>query len=258
MHRQARIGLGVLCAALCASAPAAAWTPEVQLAIAGEAGRLAPPDLARQIERHVKLYRRGVVEAFRDHDAARHFKNPDGSGALDRVIVEEAARAVALIEAHRPFADVVYQLGRVAHFVADANNPLNASQEPREERYFSDYLYYMESARPRFAPVFYGVNRRLDRAPDLGGLAADAIARGRALYPLVGKEYQRVGRVSGRALFDDKSTAFGVAALSYSRALSDAANALRFVWLRSGGADPRSALISEQRLMVLPKAPAAP
>ncbi len=258
MHRRACIGLAVLGAALCAAAPAHAWTPQVQIAIADEAGRLAPPDLARQIERHVKLYRRGVVEAFRDADAARHFKNPDGSGDLDQVIVQEAARAVTLIEAHRPFPDVVYQLGRVAHFVADANNPLNASQEPREARYFSDYLYYMESARPRFAPVFYGVNRRLDGAPDLGPLAAEALARGRAMYPLVGKEYERVGGVSGRDLFDDKSTAFGVAALAYSRALSDAANALRFVWLRSGGADPRSALVAEQRLMILPKVPAGP
>jgi hypothetical protein len=242
--------------ALALSGPAGAWTPELQIAIAEEAGRLAPPDLARQIARHVKLYRRGVVEAFRDDDAARHFKNPDGTGELDRVIVEEAQRAVALIDLHRPFPEIVYQLGRVAHFVADANNPLNTAQEPREARYFADYLYYMASAQPRFAPVFYGVNHRLDRAPDLGPLAAEALGRGRALYPLVGKEYQRVGQVSGRDLFDDKSTAFGIAALSYSRALSDAANALRFVWLRAGGADPRPALVAEQRLMVLPKAPA--
>ena len=88
-------------------------------------------------------------------------RTPTAAGELDQVIVEEAQRAVALIDAHRPFPEIVYQLGRVAHFVADANNPLNAAQEPREARYFADYLYYMASAQPRFAPVFYGVNHRL-------------------------------------------------------------------------------------------------
>ena len=66
-----------------------------------------------------------------------------------------------------------------------------------------------------------------------------ALLRGRVLYPAIGREYARTGQIDGRALFDDRSTAFGVAAVSYSHALSDTANAYRFVWLRAGGADPR-------------------
>jgi hypothetical protein len=241
VHRWAGIlALGQLCAA---AGAVFAWTPGMQGEIASQAARLAPPDLRRQLQRHEKELRRGALEAFRDEDPGRHVKNDDGSGTLDRVIVEETARAIDMIRAPRTFAEIAYQLGRLSHFIADANNPLNTSQrDPGETRYFADYLYYMESAEPRFAPVFYGIDTRFDRRRDLSGLATAALLRGRVLYPAIGREYERTGSVNGRALFDDRSTAFGVAAVSFSHALSDAANAFRFVWLRAGGADPRPAL----------------
>lgn len=245
MQRRVHRLAGAAVVALLAIAPqrATAWTPRVQGLIASRAAELAPPDLRRQLERHEKELRRGALEAFRDQDATRHVKNNDGSGTLDRVILEETTRAIEMIRAPRTFAEIAYQLGRLSHFIADANNPLNTSQDdPREERYFADYLFYMESAEPRFAPVFYGIDSRFDHRRDLAALAQAALQRGRGLYPLVGREYQRTGRIDGRGLFDDRSTAFGVAAVSYSHALSDAANAFRFVWLRAGGADPRSAL----------------
>jgi hypothetical protein len=244
----------VACGAL--AGPAWGWTPRLQSDIAGRAAELAPPDLRRQLERHEKELRRGALEAFRDQDASRHVKNADGSGTLDKVIVEEANRAIEMIRAPRTFAEIAYQLGRLSHFVADANNPLNTSQDdPAEGRYFADYLFYMESAEPRFAPVFYGLDSRFERRRDLSGLAAAALARGRVLYPAIGREYGRTGRIDGRSLFDDRSTAFGVAAVSYSHALSDAANAFRFVWLRAGGADPR-ALLSASQPTPLARAPA--
>jgi len=254
VHRLTAALAAVTC---CASSGAAwAWTPRLQSDIVGRAAELAPPDLRRQLERHEKELRRGALEAFRDQDPARHIKNADGSGTLDQVIVEETNRAIEMIRAPRTFAEIAYQLGRLSHFVADANNPLNASQEdPDEGRYFADYLFYMESAEPRFAPVFYGLDSRFDRRRDLASLAAAALQRGRVLYPAIGREYGRTGRIDGRALFDDRSTAFGVAAVSYSHALSDAANAFRFVWLHAGGADPRP-LLSAAEPTPLSRSPA--
>lgn len=184
-------------------------------------------------------------------------QNPDGSGILDRVILDEADRAVAMIKAHQPFADVAYQLGRVSHFVADADNPLNASQgDANEGTYFADYLFYMQAAAPRFARIFYGTDAVLARSPgrpSLQTFVRRILDRSRTLYPLIGAEYRRVGRVDGQALFDDRSTAFAVAALSFSHALTDAAAVLRDIWLRSGGGDPRGrAAIETQRLLLLP------
>jgi hypothetical protein len=233
--------VAALLAALLPAPASAAFTPRTQRAIAEEGARLAPPDLARQIERRREQYLAGVVEPFRDERSARHTAAP--SGVLDRVVVEEANRAVEAIRSHRPFDDVVRQLGVVAHFVADANYPLNtAAAEAREPDFFADFARYVETAEPRLPLVFYGVIPGLDGRRDVAPLMALTLARGRRLQPLVGREYRRIGFASGVGRFDDRSTAFGVASLSFSHAVTDVARVFRWIWLEAGGADPREAL----------------
>lgn len=223
--------------------PTWGWTPGFQVALSSEAARLAPPDLARQIELRSEDYRDGVLAPFSDRAPARHVANPDGSGSLEAVIAEEAERAVAMIRSLAPFDGVIRQLGVVAHFVADAHNPLNASDaDPREPELYADYLRYAESAEPRFPLVFYGFRPDFDEPADVAALAREALAHGRALYPLVGREYRRIGFAGGVQAFDDRSTAFGLTSTQFSRAASDIAQVLRYIWLRAGGADPRTAL----------------
>src|SRR5947208_5392170 len=99
MHRRLLIRLILGVAALFGlESGALAWTPATQAVIAREAAHLSPPDLARQIEKHRRELEAGVGAPFADSDAARHMKNPDGSGSLDRVIEAEAAKAVAMIQ----------------------------------------------------------------------------------------------------------------------------------------------------------------
>jgi hypothetical protein len=235
--------------------PAGGWTAKTQQVIAEEAARLAPPDLWRQLDRHRRALREGAVEPFGDRDPARHVANPDGSGRLERVIAEEVARAVRAIEDHRPFEEVVRQLGVVSHYVADAANPLNTAEaDAQEGRYFADFARYLESAEPRLPVVFYGVNPLLEASPDPAPLVAEALRRGRALYPLVGREYRRIGFGSGTAAFDDRSTAFGVASLAFSHAVSEAGLAFRHVWLRAGGADSRGLPKDGEVVLRLPRA----
>ena len=233
----------VTCAA---GSPAPAWSPGFQKALATEAARLSPPDLARQIDRHAEEFHSGVLAPFRDREPHRHVANADGSGRLEAVIVEETERAVEMIRSLAPFDRIVAQLGVVAHFVADAHNPLNAADtDPREREFYADYLRYAESAEPRFPLVFYGF-RPASGDPSgpesLEALARQAVAHSRGLYPFIGREYRRIAFASGRAAFDDRSTAFGVTATQFSRAASDIAEVLRYIWLRAGGADQRTAL----------------
>ncbi|MBP9143340.1 MAG: hypothetical protein KBF21_01180 [Thermoanaerobaculia bacterium] len=233
----------VLLALLLAPAALHAWKPATQQAIALDAAQLAPPDLARLIAKHRKEYLRGAVEPLSDGNAFRHMKNSDGSGELDRVIAAELAAAIDLIRRHRPFAEVVARLGRLSHYVADANLPLNtANTDPGEGRYFRDFLDYADSARPRFAVVFYGLGPAWRSPRDVQAWTATTLARGRGLYPAISEEYRRIGGAAGTSAFDDRSTAFAVAAVSYSHAVSDVARALRYVWLSAGGADPREQL----------------
>jgi hypothetical protein len=245
--------------ALLAPGAVFAWKPATQKAIALEAAALAPPDLARLLVRHREAFLRGTVAPLADADAAQHMKNPDGTGSLDRVIASEISAAIELIRRHRPFAEVVERLGRISHFVADANLPLNtANSDPREGVYFRDFLDYADAARQRFAVVYYGNIEAVRSARDLDRWTQATLARGRKLYPAIGEEYRRIGGgiggiggISGTAGFDDRSTAFAVAALSYSHAISDVAHALRHVWLASGGADPRTLSAGRQESLVL-------
>ena len=246
-----------VCALACAvspAAPAMAWTPGTQLIIGREAAALAPPDLARQIHKHKKVFEEGVLAPFQDSDAGRHMKNPDGSGTLDRVLFAEVQAAIEEIRQHRPFEQIVRRLGVISHYIADANNPLAASGTDAEEgRYFVDYLRYAESAEPRFPLVFYGAMPGLERQRDLRPLLDQALRRSRELYPLVGREYRRIGFASGRGRFDDRSSAFGVASLSFSHAVTDVSQALRYIWLVAGGTDQRASVVGGQRLLVLPR-----
>lgn len=236
--------------------PAAAWTPATQATIAREAARLSPPDLARQIEKHRRAFEQGVNDPFADADAARHMQNSDGSGQLEAVIQAEVRKAVDAIRAHRPFEDVVRQLGVVAHYVADANNPLAASgADPEEGRYFVDYLRYAETAEPRFPLVFYGIQPGLEAKKDVSPVISEALRRGRALYPMIGREYRRIDFASGLGRFDDRSTAFGAASVSFSRAVTDVSLVLRYIWITAGGIDSRANLpAGGKRLALLPRA----
>jgi hypothetical protein len=254
--RFALAGLSGL-ATLCASGrPVQAWTPVTQVEIAREAARLAPPDLARQIAKHQEEFEAGATDPFQESDPNRHSKNPDGSGTLDRAYLDEVDGAISAIRNHHPFEEVVRRLGKVSHWTADANDPLATSgTDPDEGRYFVDYLRYAETAEPRFPLVFYGVPPDLDRLHSLRPLIDQALRRGRDLYPLVGREYRRIGYGSGIGVFDDRSTAFGVASLSFSHAVTDVALTLRYIWLAAGGADDRTSLVhGGTRLLVLPRA----
>lgn len=245
--------LGAFAAAL-VPVPAAAWGPQSQAAIAREAARLAPPDLARQLERRADELRAGALAPFTGTAPERHYRNRD-SGSLDRAILEETRAAIAALRTPGSFDELARRLGVVAHYLADANNPLNAAgDDPEEGRYFADYLRYAQSAEPRFALVFYAGEPAVESEEDLRRMVLRALARGRQVYPLVGREYRRIGFGSGVAGFDDRSTAFGVAAVGFSHAISDVARAFRYIWLQGGGADQRQGLwATSEKLVVLPR-----
>ncbi len=227
------------------SRPAFAWSPKTQLAMLEQAAAIAPPDLRRQLRRHKKQMRSGLLMPFDAEEATRHVASIEGNGPLATLLETEVERAIAAIRAHQPFENIVHQLGVVSHFVADANNPLvTAESDPGEARYFADYLRYVEASYPKFPVVFYGEGRDLSGPADFRALVARSLRRGRTLYPFVGREYRRIGRIDGIAEFDDRSTAFGIGSLAFSHAVSDIAAVFRYIWIRAGGADQRDLPLS--------------
>lgn len=244
-------GLSTL-AAVIGSDPAAAWSPKTALAIAEQALILAPPHLGRQLERHERRFREGVLTPYRQ---------PGGTnqglalpiGVLEQSIGKEAQNTIKAIEGHLSFDEIIFRMGFVASYVASANYPLAGQMSGAARPFYSeDYPAFVEEAFPRFSVVFYGSGRMIESTQELSHLIESAFTRSRGIRPLISLEYERIGEPDGMELFDDRSTAFGISSMAFSHAVSDVVAILRYIWLEAGGIDSNDILpLDEDQLILL-------
>jgi len=226
--------LGIVLLVLFLPLTAQAWTPAADARIAKKGADLAPPDLRMLIERFNGDYQRGIERARQEEDNGTHRE-----GALRKRLERETTDIASAIRKGDPMPNVVERLGGLAHLVGDANNPFHARDDDgRLNGSQDDYERYFERRMPKFPTVFYGLtpNFRLPAYLD------KTFARSAKFYPLVGEEYFRGGSRHTSAEFDDRSTAFAIAAVSYSRAVTDLVNLYYFIWKEAGG-DVRAAAV---------------
>src|SRR5258708_3614302 len=142
-----------------------------------------------------------------------------------------------MIRGNQSMALVAEHLGMLAHLVADANNPFHTSDaDPRLGLMHDDFEQYFERRMAHFPTVFYGLSADFQ----LGNYLDRTVARSSRLLPLMSEEYFRDGAAHRSLDFDDRSTAFGVASVCYSHALTDLVNLYYYIWREAGG-DVRSA-----------------
>lgn len=190
------------------------------------------------IDRFESDYKAGLARAQADEGSAGHrYFVLSRSGLLRERIERETAGIIVMVKTGKPMSSVVERMGMLAHYVADANNPFHiANDEPRLEPSHDDFEQYFERRLARFPTVFYG----LDLDFTLSTYLDRTFARTAHFYPLLDEEYFRFGTRRNSLEFDDKSTAFGVASICYSRAVTDLVNLYYYIWQRAGG-DVRSA-----------------
>lgn len=244
--RRAQIVL--LLALLLVSLSAQAWTRASDERIAKKAASLAPPDLRLIIERFDAEYKRGIERAQADEGSdSHHFFVLSREGRLRERIERETRGAIDMIRGGEPMSVVVQRLGGLAHLVADANNPFHvAKDDARLAASHNDYEQYFERRLAKFPTVFYGLDARFQLAPYLD----KTFARTAKFYPLMSEEYFRGGERRTSAEFDDRSTAFGVASICYSRAVTDLVNLYYFIWKEAGG-DVRTAVAMRRGNLLL-------
>jgi hypothetical protein len=207
-----------------------AWTRTSDQQIGFRAAQLAPRDLRMVIYRFHNQYIAGIDRALAEESA-----DPHRAHLRDR-IEKETAAIVMLLRTKQPMPQVVFRLGMLAHLVSDANNPFHVSTDRDLEPEHVDFEHYFERRMERFPTVFYGLDPRfalpkyLDRT----------LNRTSKFGPLVSEEYSRGGSRHTSVEFDDRSTAFGVAAVCYSHAITDVVNLDYYIWREAGG-DVRSA-----------------
>lgn len=227
---------------------ATAWTRASDERIATKGAALAPPDLRMLIERFENDYKQGLARAQSDEGSdSHHYFVLSREGRLRERIERETRSTVDAIRKGDPMSSVVERLGGLVHLVADANNPFHvANGDARLIASKNDFELYFERRLPKFPTVFYG----LDPQFRLTSYLDRTFARSAKFYPLVASEYFRDGERRTSAAFDDRSTAFGVASISYSRAVTDVVNLYYFIWKEAGG-DVRAAAVMRDGNLLL-------
>ena len=219
---------------------ATAWTRASDERIALKAAALAPRDLRMVIERFDAEYKMGLEQAQADerNDSHNYFVLSRRGQLRDR-IERETRGTIAMIRKGEAMPVVVQRLGGLVHLIADANNPFHvADDDPRLRASHNDYEQYFERRMAKFPTVFYGLSRSFT----LSSYLDRTFARSAKFYPLVREEYFRDGVARTSAQFDDRSTAFGIASISYSRTVTDVVNLYYYIWKEAGG-DVRSAAV---------------
>lgn len=221
--------------------PLFAWTERTEARIADKAAQLAPPDMRLLLDRFQQDYRQGLRTWDSDPAVeARHvFLPASGRGNLRAELQTEIDSAIRIMRRGGPIPDFVENLGRIAHLVADANNPFHVANDPaRLMASREDFERFTDRRLEKFPTVFYGlewpvdINRYMDRS----------MRRTAGYYPLLDEEYFRGGVRRSSTEFDDRSTGFGVASISYSHAVTDLVHVYYHIWKESGG-DVRSAAV---------------
>lgn len=227
---------------------ASAWTRASDERIAKKGAALAPPDLRMMLEKFQPEYLAGVERAEADEGSEwHHYYVLSRSGRLRERIQREASAAVAMIRKGDSMAAVAERLGILAHLIADANNPFHtANDDARMPLVHDDFEQYFERRLSRFPTVFYG----LDPHFTLDSYVDRMLARSARFYPLMVEEYYPGGERQSSSSFDDRSTAFGVASVSYSHAVSDLANLYFYIWKQAGGDVRMAASMRSMRVIV--------
>lgn len=203
-----------------------AWTRTADQRIAQKAVELAPADMQTVIKKFGKQYAKGIDRAIAEEGTDIHRER------LRERIELQTNGIVSMIRSNQPLSAVIEQLGYLSHLVGDANNPFHMDKDAAVDPAHEDFEHYFERRMQVFPTVSYGINRKLQLGPYLDHI----FSRTAKLLPLMNEEYARGGERHTSAEFDDRSTAFGVASICYSHAVSDNVNLFYYIWRQAGGA----------------------
>jgi hypothetical protein len=211
------------------------WGGATARRVAWTAVDFFPPDFARQVRKHEKRFDAGIARGLAAPPAWR--AGPPGS--LPQALDAQIRRCAADLRKPVPLEDLVEEVGVVAVLVLDANDPLAVvHDDAREAEYSKAYRTYVDSILERVRLVYYGQDRTLISGGRYDATLAAALDRSNSLYPFVGDEFYRTGELRDWRSLDDRSVTFGVAGVSLSRALTDLANLVAFMWHSGGGQVP--------------------
>lgn len=222
-----------LLAALPATPPARAWSPELRVRMVDEAVRFMPASLRLALEGRRELLLRSMLEPLTEADRTARRPPWDG-GALDRTLAAEAEALVAGLRQGGSFDETIARFGRLALWVEEASWPPAMGSGATEERR-RHFTAFCDSRLPRFPLVFYGHAQPDLARGDFRAFARTTMERARAEDAHLARAYERAGSPPDPAHFDDRSVPFAVGSLAYSRTVTDIVRAWLAAWENGGG-----------------------
>jgi len=221
-----------LAAALAAAAtPAAAWSDGTRARMLRDALKVTSPGLDAVLTHYHKDLERGMFDLTPHEDEEIHYQVAGGAGLAAAAAAKVAAEAAPLVLQKHGLRKFTYQMGLLAHLVADVNFPLNASDaDPREPLYRDAYRRYVETMLTRIPYVLnVATGPALERDGVEAYLMAGAVRAGRG-YGAIGPAFKDDGTPRSAAAVDERSLPFGAASLAYSQAVNDIVRLWEQVW----------------------------
>jgi hypothetical protein len=231
------LALAVLLVLLLPGREAAAWTATLMESLARDARRLLPRSLAAlmaerelQIFEEMRRFSPDVARALGDDLTAGQLRS-ETLATLDG----EAASALALLRERRVSEGVV-RLATLLRIPADLSDPvLSVGPEGYPPGVMREYYAFVEGSLGKIPVVLDDAQAlRLDRR-GLPDYWRRILERSRSQSPVIRTELFQKGRLIDHRTIDYRSPVFGVASLSYSRAVTAIAATWLAVWREARG-----------------------
>ena len=218
--------------AVLAAVEARAWPSALMESLSRDARRLVPRTLARlmadrekEILEEARAFPVDLAQAMAA-DLSRGSLSPDTVARLDARAFE-----VSALLRERKVSDGIVKLGALARIPADLSDPvLSAGPEGYPLGVTREYYTFVSGSLDKI-PVVVD-NEPALRMPrrSLGPYWQAVLGRSRMDSPVIRTELFRNGRVVSHRTIDYRSPVFGVASLSYSRAVTAIAATWLAVW----------------------------
>jgi len=173
-----------------------------------------------------------------------HRRGPMAAGlqpspvADDRLIEQIEARAQNLkarLAENVPFSAVAAEYGVLARLIAELGDPSRPAAGPPHEALRREWHALLEKRHGKLPVVFYGYEATLFQERRLRAYLESVDQRARSAGEQLARTYAPDGRLRPFADADERSPAFGIAALYYSHTISDVANVWLYIWWESYG-----------------------
>ncbi len=129
-----------------------------------------------------------------------------------------------------------YNLGLWSRAIIELHNPLNTSSADDMEQYYAPlYNRFAISMQPKFMVGFSGFDTDLSFPAGVSTILGNSIHPISRMYPMLGKAFYVDGKIVSPESFDERSIPFGIASVSYNKAVNCIAQIIFLFWRQMGG-----------------------